>query len=241
MSIRWRLLTLTLQLICLLLITHYLTGAFFSSNLWFAAGLLSITINPQLWEPYYPKPADVIGNGIAFLFIFASTSPSITRPAWVFGSMAVSIAITLSLIAIFFGKSQGQINRLARAARIVSQVTSAKLIYSYVFILSAVEWRRSLDGQFWSLLGGWAFVLFLGAINWQAVWVASKGASSICRIEGNLGPAILFISGLKLPPIGTRIKLVARDSAADGVVINRIRRAEDDWAHVHIIGSCRLG
>lgn len=241
MTIRWRLLVLAAQLTILLCITFHLTGSVYTSQIWFLGGLLAIAINPQLWEPYFPKPADVIGNGLIFLFIFATTQQTITKDVWMAAAFVVTISILLSVFALLLGFRKDRLARLGRAARLLSQFGTAKTIYSGVFVLSAIEWRPSLDIVFWKLMGAWILILWIGSVNWESVYYGLTGQAVPVRVEGNIGPSVLLLSGIQMPAAGSCVELISKTVVAEAVVLNRIRRPEDDWAEVHVLDSGHCG
>lgn len=234
MTIKWRLGVVAVQLCVLTLTTWWVTGAPVSATNWFLGGLLAIVISPQLWEPFFPKPADTIGNGIIFLFIYATAKHTLTKPVWDAAAFTILTAILLAITAVLLGRQAGAV-RVARVARLVSQVATAKLIYSIVFVLSAVEWKPLIDLTLWRILGAWVVILLIGAINWQAVWSAATGGAAPCRIEGNIGPSTLLVSAPEIPHAGSFVTLASASFETDGVVLNRIRRADDAWAEIHIL------
>ena len=63
MNVRWRLLILCAQVLALSVATYLVTGKPYAPETWYAAGILAVVINPQLLEPYYPRPADVPHRG----------------------------------------------------------------------------------------------------------------------------------------------------------------------------------
>ncbi len=237
MTIKWRLALLCVQLAVLLTTTKYATGMWFSTQNWFLAGLLAIVINPQLLEPYFSKPVDVVANGIIFLFIYATVTPTFTWRAWNAAAVFVSVCLGLSVAAALFGFRKDRIGGPARAARLISQVASSRVVYSIVFALSVVEWRPLTQREPWVLFGAWAVIVLSGTINWQTIWSAASGAAAPARIEGNVGPSIVMLSAQQLPPAGSAISLVSGDTSVDAVVLNRIRRSDDDWAEVHVLNA----
>ena len=145
------------------------------------------------------------------------------------------LCITLAAAAILLGRQGGAQARVGRAARLLAQIANAKSIYSAVFVLSAIEWRPILDILFWRIIAAWVVILLLGIVNWQAIWSTAIGRASPCRIEGNVGPSILLISAPQLPPAGSFVSLDSPKLSAEGVILNRIRRSDDDWAEVHVL------
>src|SRR6266568_5465261 len=146
MTVRWRLAVLGTQLIALMLVSYTLTGRPVVGSTWFLAGLLGIVINPQLFEPYYPRPADVIGNAVIFLFVYFTVDKAVATPGWIFFAMVLPVFAALAVVALTFGagRSTTPLQGVARAARQLSQIASARVIYSAIFVLSAIEYTRTL-------------------------------------------------------------------------------------------------
>jgi hypothetical protein len=240
MRLSWRLAILAIQLVILSSISWLVTGELVTSESWFLAGLLAVVINPQLLEPFYPKPADVIGNGLLFLFFYGAGLqkglPVITTWAWHGAAGIFSFAIVLAIIGILFGlrKDNGSLTRFGRAARAVSMQATSRRIYSTVFLLSAVQWQPTWSGRFWILIAGWVTLVLIGIINWQRLWETTSGSGSTCKIEGSLGPSVLLVSATSLPAPGSWLNIRQGKSDTAGVVLSRIRRASDVWGQIHI-------
>src|SRR5882724_8954994 len=136
MSLTWRLAILAIQLVILGSVSWAVTGRPIATEGWYLAGLLGVVINPQLWEPFYPKPADVIGNGLIFLFFYGGGwiqgFASATAWAWHAAAAVFGSAVLLAMIGVLFGlkKEEGPLTRLGRAARAISQQATARRIYS---------------------------------------------------------------------------------------------------------------
>jgi len=194
MNIRWRLAILAIQLVVLALVSHLVTGQIYAKETWYFAGLLAIVINPQLLEPFYSRPVDIIANSIIFFVLAATDIKTITAPGWYFAGGCFGIAMLLSIIALVFGagKRFGKYTGLASGARILSQFVGCRVIYSVVFLLSVVEYKPTFDTNFWRLVFGWAAILVLGIINWQAVWSTTRGREEVCAVEGMIGPSSLL-------------------------------------------------
>lgn len=235
MTIPWRLAVLCIQLLVLMITAYLVTGRLVTGVTWFLAGLLAIAINPQLLEPYYPRPADVIGNCLIFLFIYFTATKDIAKPGWNAFAIALPIFAVCAVAALLLGagRKRGRYLGTARAARLVSKVASANVIYSAVFVLSAIEYTRTLNNQFWILMFSWLLILTIGVINWQAVWLATSGTVATATAEGMIGPSTILINAPTLPPPGTSVELVGKGVEVHGVIINRIRRPTDVWGQVH--------
>src|ERR1035437_2582696 len=149
MNIRWRLAILAIQLAVMGIVSHLVTGKVYAKETWYLAGLLAIVINPQLLEPFYSRPVDVIANSIIFFALAASETKIITAPGWYLAGGSFGIAMLLSIIALVFGagKRFGKYTGLASGARILSQFAGARVIYSAVFLLSVVEYKPALDAD----------------------------------------------------------------------------------------------
>src|SRR3989337_2455028 len=134
MNIRWRLFILFLQLSILIIVTIIVTGNPYTGETWFVAGILVVVINPQLLEPYYPRPADVIGNSILALVLYTTTDKTITEPGWSFLAILLSILLVIGIIATLFGagRVKGSQLPIARAASIISREATSLKIYSII-------------------------------------------------------------------------------------------------------------
>jgi hypothetical protein len=191
MTIRWRLAILTIQIVILGAATYIVTGKPYSSATWFLAGFFAVAINPQLLEPYYPRPGDVIGNSLIFLFIFLNTDKTVTSEAWKILSAIIGIFFILGLTALLAGagKKEGRFVGLARAARSLSQLASSRLIYSSVFFLSIIEFDQTFSSHFWMLTLGWVLIIGIGKVNWQTLFFTAIGQATAANAEGMIGPS----------------------------------------------------
>lgn len=236
MTIRWRLALVAIQLTLLTTVTHYVTGQFYSSETWYLAGLLAIGINPQLLEPYFVRPVDVLVNSVAVLLLFLTTSKTVTTPGWNALMVLVALLFLSALAAILAGagKPTGEIPRAARAGRYLSQFGTSRLLYSVVFFLSAYEYSGALDSDFWALAIVWALQMLIGVINWQTLFSMAGGATTTAHAEGMIGPSSILVSAPDLPRPGTLVNVKTSRDVAEGVVINRVRRPNDVWGQVFI-------
>jgi hypothetical protein len=236
MKISWRIGVLGFQLGLLSLVTLLVTGRLFSSDTWYFAGLLAIIINPQLLEPYYPRPADVIANSTIFIMLAMVSQKTLTRIGWVFFGSCLAVAIILSVVALILGTAHRTKRRAGFGiiARSLSQLASARVIYSIVFLLSAIERWPDLNEDFWILTFGWALIIIVGKVNWESLWISSQGTQERCAVESMIGPSILVIRAPSLPDPGTSVSLSGAGINTKGVVISRIRRMTDVWGQIHI-------
>ena len=233
MNIRWRIAALLIQFGVLAGTAYIVTGNFFVAETWFFAGLLAVAINPQLLEPYYPRPGDVIGNTVIFLLLYGVTEKTITSYGWNIAAWTLGIACVLAIVGVTVS-NQGSFAGLARAARALSQVASAQVIYSIVFFLSAIEFRPQLDRDFWTLVGAWALLALVGRINWQSMWASVSGQGGTCIVEGMIGPSALLVSAPSLPEPGSWVSLDAKTGKHHGLVLKRIFRKNDVWGQIHV-------
>ena len=234
MNIRWRLSILALQLVLLGCGTWLATGKIYSGEIWFIAGLLSIVVNPQLLEPFYPRPADVLANSIIGLFLFFIAQKNIVGPGWRILAFGFIIGIILSVVALGLGarRSEGILAHLGRFANVVIRPLTARVIYSAIFWLVLLEFDSRISHRFWLLGGTWAVILLISRINWQNAWATLSGAPASVKIEGMIGPSRLLISSPALPPLGSRLSLLKGQRRIEGVLIGRIRRENDVWGQV---------
>lgn len=236
MNIRWRLSIALLQAVLITTVCQYVTGRFYSTDTWFLAGLLTIIVNPQLLEPYYPRPGDVIGNSLFFLLLMLYTPMDITVAGWLFFGFCLLFASLLALIALILGagRRSSPYSGIASSARSLSQLASARVIYSTVFFLSAIETFPIDQPDFWIITITWFVVLLLGRVNWHALWSSARGREAICIIEGMIGPSSLLVSAPDLPEAGHSVSIKSIAGSAVGVVVHRIRRIADTWGQIHV-------
>jgi len=236
MNIRWRLSVMGAQLVVLAGITFLITGKPYSNEIWFFAGLLSIVINPQLLEPYYPRPPDVIANSLIFFVLYALAPKTITGIGWNLGALIFVVALILAVIALVMGASrkEDKFSGLARFAKTMSQTASARVIYSTVFFLSVLESNPDLNDDFWRLIVAWVVIMFIGRINWQSAWSLSFRKPVFCKIEGMIGPTNIIISAPDLPHPGSQITFKMDSTEIIGSVINRIYRFDDAWGQIYV-------
>ena len=119
MGIRWRLSALFIQLVILFITTKVVAGSLFTNEVWFFAGLLAVIINPQLLEPYYPKPGDVVANSIIFVVLYFVTESEIARPGWQISTVVIFIFGILALIGLLGSRDtkNSRSYAISRAAR----------------------------------------------------------------------------------------------------------------------------
>jgi hypothetical protein len=236
MNIHWRLAVLTIQLFVLGLVTYTITGRICVAETWFFAGLFAVVINPQLLEPYYPRPVDVIANALIVLVLAFNEKKTLTNTGWIALQYFAIIMLTLATAALILGagKRTGKFLGLASTARLFSQLGSAQILYSAVFLLATIEAFPSLNWPLWMLIIAWSIIIVLGHVNWQSAWATSRGQKEICRVQGMIGPCSLLVSAPNLPEAGTNISLRGNGFETVGVGITRIRRIADTWGQVHV-------
>jgi len=235
-SVRWRLGVLVLQLATLGIVTAIATGRPYSGETWFIAGLLVAVVNPQLLEPYYPRPADVLANSVLFFVLFLVTDKTVAQPGWTALAVIVVFFFGLASFALWVGAGTAKpdLASAARAARYLSQVASARLLYSAVFFLSLLESDHTLSSKFWTLTVGWVLITGLGLVNWQSVFMTAVDQAPNTRAEAMIGPSVILVSAPDIPQPGTRVVVRSRFHETEGVVLSRIRRPLDVWGHIHL-------
>lgn len=232
MNIRWRLLVLLVQLIVLSIFTYLVTGKIVSGETWFFAGLFAIIINPQLIEPFYPKPPDIIVNSLIFGYIYSRYMNSLTSIGWHILAVFIFISLIMAILGLILGTQKSKNIGISVEARRISQIASAKTIYSSIFILSAYEYYPSFIRQFWYLIGAWVVIMFLAHVNWQSIFSTIKGKAILSKIEGIIGPNLLLLSAPDLPKPGTALILNDGPPENRGIILNRIRRIDDTWGQI---------
>jgi hypothetical protein len=240
MNIRWRIGILGLQLLVLLSATAVVVGRPLTTDVWFFAGLLAVAINPQLLEPYYPRPGDVVGNSIVFLLLYAVAPRSVAAIGWQIAAIVVALMGMLALVGVLASqrpKRGAHGFDLSRAARGISQTASAQRIYSTAFFLSLIDFRAPGDQDFWVLSGAWAGLIVLGNINWQRIWTSSSSVSGACTVEGVVGPSVLTVTAPNLPKQDSWVVLESHSGTVNGIMIRRISRRDDVWGQIHVVDA----
>ncbi|MBC2601893.1 helicase HerA domain-containing protein [Puniceicoccus vermicola] len=239
MNIRWRLSLSLIQFAIIVGLCFYITGDLFTKETWFIAGLLSVIINPQLLEPYYSRPTDVIVNTIFFGLLALNTPKTTTVFGWsIFGTI-FAVAAILATLALFLGagRRNSKYSGIANSFRSLSQLASARIIYSVVFVLAAMEEFPTNQSDFWAIIAVWVTILVLGRVNWQSLWSVSRDGEALCIVEGMVGPSSLLISAPDLPATGKPVIIRSSKVNTDGVMIHRIRRVADTWGQIHVPDS----
>lgn len=237
MNIRWRLGIVFIQLIALAIATYYATGEIYSAATWFTAGIFSVIISSQILEPFYSRPADVIGNTIICFLLYLTTTPKIVAQiAWSSFLILIVILFILAVFSSLFGtgKVHGKFSTLAKVAKSISTEATAVRIYSIVFWLSLIESYPQLEEPFWKMGIAWAILVVIGLVDWQKAWEVLTGKIKECEIEGMIAPSRIIVSAHELPNPGSWITLKTKDFKTNGVVISRIRRIDDVWGQVYL-------
>lgn len=236
MRIKWRFGVIAIQCVIAIVANYFIVGDFLVNETWFYAGLLAVIVNPQLLEPWYTRPVDVIVNTLIFWGFYASATVTETEIVWVSIGIYLGISSAFAIIATIGGanKNQGQRWMFAQPARILSKYASARFIYFSILLLSAFEiYNDSLD-IFFRLLAVWLFIIFLGYLNWQRIWESFETDTYLCDVEGMVGPALINVSTNRLPAQGSSVLIQLKNDFVKGVIIKRIRRLADLWAQILI-------
>lgn len=239
MRIKWRLAILFLQISLLSGVTWYVTNEPYTGATWYVAGIFAVLINPQLLEPYYPKPADVIGNSTIALLLFLTSDKGVATPGWNILALLLLLSLILALIALIFGagKKGGSIRPIVKAVSALSREANSVRIYSSIFILSLIDSYSFQSKYFWILVGTWVGLCLIGSVNWQRIWGLVHGSSKETTVEGMIGPSTLLVSSDELPSVGNQVKIHSGSNTIPGTVISRIKRANDVWGKIHILSE----
>jgi len=236
MTIRWRLGASLIQIGFLLIATYWVTGRLILQETWLLAGLLAIIINPQLFEPWYTKPQDVLANSIIAGSITYFALGSGGSLGWKIFGVLLTALFLFALLALLLGASrdEGFGVGLGRISRTIANVGSAFAIYSVVFWLSLLDYSPNIGDEFWILGGAWTAIAFVGFVNWQVAFSGLRGTSSVAIPLGMIGPSHLFVSGPSLPVVGTSVQLKRGGVEITGKVVSRIPRPNDIWGMIFI-------
>lgn len=236
MTIRWRLSIAAVQLITLGFVTHWTTGNWVVGDTWFLAGLLAVVVNPQILEPWFSSPRDVLANTIIGAVLYSITPKTATALGWNVFLVFIAVFGVTSLLALILGASRrrGPGVRLGRVASTVSRVASATVIYSAIFWLSLLEYRPLSSPDFWRLAAGWGAIVLVGSVNWQDLWSTITDRPGLCEPTSGIGPSVLNIVAPALPSVGSVVRLSNSGVSTLGTVMNRIQRTDDVWGSVFV-------
>lgn len=236
MKIRYRLLILVIQFAILFGFTFWATGVFFSSENWFFAGLLAIVINPQLLEPFYPKPADIVGNCLITLLLCLVSIKTILYTGWIIYIWLLIIVILLAVISMVFGsqKQQSKLSNIAQASKIFSSEATAIRVYSIAFWFLLIEKYRFSDSKFWIIGSAWFLIVIITVIDWKRIFTTLNSFTGNVTVEGMVSPSILLVSSSNIPMPGKLVSIKTNTSSLQGVVVSRIRRLDDVWGQISI-------
>lgn len=236
MNIRGRLIIFFIQLSILIGATYLATNEFIIGDNWFFAGLFAVIINPQLLEPYYPRPADVLGNSLISLILCFIAQKGIMKVGWTIFSITLLFFIILSLFTIIFGSrnNQTKLNSLASATRTISKEATALRVYSIVFLLSLIDKYPSFDTPFWIICCAWLLIVFIDLVDWDRAWKSLSGFVGTGIVEGMIGPSTLLVSAPDIPSPGKVVALESEIVSATGIITSRIRRSGDVWGQIRL-------
>jgi hypothetical protein len=236
MKIRGRLIVLLIQLAILVLATYWANGVFISSESWFVAGLLTIIINPQLLEPFYPRPADIVGNSLLTLVICVVSDKTVLKTGWTIFIFLLIAIIILSLISMIFGsqKQQTKLSNIARASKIISSEATALRVYSIVFWLLLIEKYPMFNKSFWIISSAWLLIVVITIVDWKNIWSTLTTFTGNVTVEGIISPSVLLVSSSNIPMPGKLVTIKTNAYSTQGVVVSRIRRIDDVWGQISI-------
>lgn len=236
MKIRERLIVLAIQFTILFTFSFWATGGFINPENWFLAGLLAIVINPMLLEPFYPRPADIVGNGLIALTLCLVSDKTVLNIGWTIFIILLLITIFLSLLAMILGsqRQHSTLANIANASKIISAEATALRIYSILFWFLLIEKYPNFNGPFWIIGSAWLLIVIITIIDWKRIWSSLHSFVGNVTVEGMISPSILLVSSSNIPMPGKQVKIQSDLITTEGVVISRIRRLDDVWGQLSI-------
>jgi hypothetical protein len=236
MKIRARLIILVIQFCILGFASIIATGFVIPNESWFLAGLLAIIINPQLLEPYYPRPADIVGNSLIALILCFSTTKNVLGSGWIIAEILFFVTLTLAIISIFLG-SEKRIDSAAsigKTANIISCEATAIRMYSILFWMLLIETYPDFKYQFWTIGLSWLIIVIITIVDWQKIWTTLNVRKKNVVVEGIISPSIVIVSSSNLPAEGKLVRIITDECQVEGVVVSRIRRVNDVWGQISV-------
>lgn len=236
MKIRERLIVLAIQFTILFTFSFWATGSLINPENWFLAGLLAIVINPMLLEPFYPRPADIVGNSLIALTLCLVSDKTVLNIGWTIFIILLLITIVLSLLAMILGsqKQHSILANIANASKIISAEATALRIYSILFWFLLIEKYPNFNEPFWIIGSAWLLIVIITLIDWKRIWTTLNSFVGNVTVEGMISPSILLVSSSNIPMPGKQVKIKSDLMTTEGVVISRIRRLDDVWGQLSI-------
>ncbi len=242
MSILGRIILLIIQLVVLSIATFLVTGNIATDELWFFSGILAIVINPILFEPWYPKTYDTLGNGIIGLLLTLVATSKIAFAGWVFARFFLGILVLISIIQIIFNaKKENNESAKIRALFPLFKLGRASIIYSIIFWLSVIESYPTTDKDFWILAICWGILSITRYINWENYFIDISRTPIPITPLGIIGPSTIDVTSRFLNEPGTRIMVVTGGIKTPGVITKRIYRTNDTWGQIELDDNSKIG
>lgn len=209
-----------------------------ADGVWFYSGAAFLLIGTSLQEPFYPTPSSAAGNSLALLvaataFPVDAGVPALGPSALELAKAVVAaLAAVVMLVAFTVILTKDSVGRYSSSLALpVSEVGSARVVYSIIYLGSAFATRAGEPGELLVLLVLWLVVAPVRPIERVTKWARAHPRPSDSGTAGLvrrlIAPSLIdieFLSGRPEP--GT----VLTTSAGTAIVLDVVPQGSGAWS-----------
>lgn len=228
-----------------LLIEGRLLPALDAEGVWFYSGAAFLLIGSSLHEPFYPTPSSAAGNSLALLvaataFPIEAGAPAIDADVLRLGKSIVGIYAASVLVGSFtviltkdsFGRYSSSF------AQPISELGSARVIYSMIYLGSVVATRSDTLSDFLALLTLWFVVALIRPVERLARWSRSGRSRSapdgLGVVRRLIAPSLIDI---EFPSARPKPGSVLTTSVGRAIVLDVVPQGAGSWSLAAMEGA----
>lgn len=217
-----------------------------ADGVWFYSGAAFLLLGTSLQEPFYPTPSTAAANSLALLiaaaaFPAAAGEPVVDSAVVGIAKLVVAIVAAVTLVASFSViLTKDALGRYSSwLVKPVSEVGSAKVIYSIIFVGSVLVTRADAIGELTALLMTWAVIALLRPLERVNAWVRYAKRNRVSRAASGsvrrlIAPSLVdAVFASTRPARGT----VLETAAGAAVVLDAVPQGEGAWVLAAAEGS----
>lgn len=216
-----------------------------ADGVWFYSGAAFLLIGTSLQEPFYPTPSSAAANSLALLVVATAFPVDAGTPTVAPSVLGLAKAIVAAIAAIVMLGSfsviltKDSVGRYSSSLALpVSELGSARVVYSIIFLGSALATRAGKPGELLVLLVLWLVVAPVRPIERVARWARASSRLSKSGTAGVvrrlIAPSLIdieFPSGR--PAAGTALVT----AAGSAIVLDVVSQGAGAWSLAATEGS----
>ena len=250
MNKKYRLVLFGLEIIALIIVTHFCTGNVLValSDLWFSSGLLMLILLSLIDQPFFSKDTNIFVNGVTgFLALLLIEQ---TKRDWIFWTFFGFVFYLLVSSYILMWVRRNELNEEKKAVQFFSRINriigSPQVLFSAFFLWGAFLQFGITNKKYIPIFWYWLIVILLDTSSLAKIIadiMTRKKEESITSAIGNVlgvqGRDILLI---KLFPFEQRktvslfepviFKLKSNKKTGKGIIIESYLLNEQQWIKV---------